>query len=135
MSNGICHLCKTDTETLFDLFCQCRISHSFILKIENALNMILRENFNSTQSIKLNMKHIILGFLQAQNTQTLINFVLYLLKWELWKRNLVKFVNRIICENRRYEQFRNKLISCSQFLDHTIVAQKHKILIENLKSF
>ena len=120
MSNGICRLCKTDTETLFQLFFQCRISHSFILKVENTLNIILRDNFNSTESIKLHMKHMILGFLHAdQNTQTLINFVLHLLKWELW---IVKFENRIICDNRLFEQFRNKLISCSQFLDHTIVA-------------
>ena len=103
--------------------------HSFILKVENALNIILRDNFNSTQSIKLHMKHIILGFLHAdQNIQTLISFVLHVFKMELWKqRNLVKFENRIICENRLFEQFRNKLISCSQFLYHTIVAQKHKM--------
>ena len=34
---------------------------SFIYS-ENALNIILRDNFNSTQSIKLHMKHIMLGF-------------------------------------------------------------------------
>ena len=85
--------------------------HSFILKVENASNIILRDNLNSTQSVKLHMKHIILGFLHAdQNTQTVNNFVLHLLKWELWKqRNLVKFENRIICENRLSEQYRNNI--------------------------
>ena len=72
------------TETLFHLFFQCWISHSFILKVENALNIILRDNFNSTQYIKLHMTHKMLGFLHAdQTTQTLINFVL---KWNCGKK-------------------------------------------------
>ena len=130
MSNGSCHFCKTDSETLRHLFYQCRITQNFILKVENALNKL------SVAAIKIQLKHLILGFLHADQTiQTLINFVLPLLKWELWKqRNLVKFENRIICENRLFEQFRNKLKSCSQFLDQTLVAQKHRILIEHLKS-
>ena len=53
------------------------------------------------------MKHIMLGFLHAdQNAQMLINFVLHLLKRELWKqRNLVKCENCIICENSFFNNF------------------------------
>ena len=85
--------------------------------MENALNILLRNKLN-VAAIQIQLKHIILGFLHAdQNIQTLINFVLHLLKWELWKqRNLVKFENRIICENRPFEQFRNKLNLAVSFL-------------------
>ena len=123
MSNGSCHFCETDSETLHHLFYQCRITQNFILKVENALNILLRNKLN-VAAIKIQLKHLILGFLHAdQNIQTLMIFVLHLLKWELWKqRNLVKFENRIICENRLFEQFRNKLKSCSQFLHQTLIA-------------
>ena len=136
MSNGSCHFCKTDCETLHHLFYQCGITQNFILKVENALNILIRNKLN-VAATKIQLKHLILGFLHAdQNIQTLINFVLHLFKCELWKRrNLVKFENRIICENRLFEQFQNKLKSCSQYLDQTLVAQKHRILIEHLKSF
>ena len=134
MSNGSFQFCKTDSEILHHLFYQCRITQNFILKVENALNILMRNKL-IVAAIKIQLKHLILGFLHAdQNIQTLINFVLPLLKWELWKqRNFVKFENRIICENRLFEQFRNKLKSCSQFLDQRLVAQKYRILIEHLK--
>ena len=81
MSNGSCHFCKTDSETLQHLFYQCRITQNFLLKVENALNILLR---NELAAIKIQLKHLILGFLHAdQNIQTLINFVSHLLKCEL----------------------------------------------------
>ena len=57
MLNGICHFCKTDSETLHHLFYQCRISQ----KVENALNTLLRNILNAT-AIKIQLKHLILVF-------------------------------------------------------------------------
>ena len=80
MSNGSCQFCKTDSEILHHLFYQCRITQNFILKVENVLNILLRNKL-IVAAIKIQLKHLILGFLHAdQNIQTLINFVLHLLK-------------------------------------------------------
>ena len=46
MSNGSCHFFKTDSETLQHLFYQCRITQNFILKVENALIILLRNKLN-----------------------------------------------------------------------------------------
>ena len=56
MSNGSCHFCKTDSETLHHLFYQCRITQNFILKVENALNILLRNKLN-VAAIKIQLKH------------------------------------------------------------------------------
>ena len=62
MSNGMCHLCKTDTETLCHLFYHCRVSYSLILKVERALNVLIKCEFYVPGAIRIQLKHIILGF-------------------------------------------------------------------------
>ena len=61
MSNGMCHLCKTDTETLCHLFYHCRVSYSLILKVERALNVI-RDEFYVLGAIRIQLKHTIYDF-------------------------------------------------------------------------
>ena len=103
----MCHLCKTDTETLCHLFYHCRVSYSLILKVERALNVLITDEFYVPGAIRIQLKHTILGFPHNNyNIQILVYFVLHLLKWELWKhRNGIKFENRMISENRFFWQF------------------------------
>ena len=46
MPNGMCHLCKTDTETLCHLFYHCRLSYSLILKVGSALNVLIGDELS-----------------------------------------------------------------------------------------
>ena len=106
MSNGMCHLCKTDTETLCHSFYHCRVSYCLILKVESTVNALVTE--------------ILCHYSHKDTVETY---------------NVVKFENHRISENRLFENFRSKLISCSQFLERAFVANIHRPLIENLKRF
>ena len=76
MSNGMCHLCKTETETLCHLFYHCRVSYGLILKAESTVNALIRDKFYVTIAIRIQLKYIMLGFTRDNhNIQILVNFV------------------------------------------------------------
>ena len=81
-----------------------RLSDSLILKVERALNVLIRDKFHVPGAIKIQSKHIMLRFPHDKhNILIIVIFVLHLFKSELWKhRNGVKFENGRLSENRLF---------------------------------
>lgn len=135
MSNGKCHFCKNETENVCHLFYSCTIIRNIIQDVESNINTIIREKYQ--EIITLQLKNVILGFIHVNtNIETFVNFILHMLKWEIWKqRNLIKFENRNMSRTSLLAQFRNKINASGQFLNKTVIAQKNKRLIDFLYSF
>lgn len=87
MSNGKCHLCQVDNnnETLQHLFFQCPSAKIIMKEMEDLL-----KNFDLEIPRKFREKDIMLGYHEGDNLD-IINIIIYIFKWELWKiRNKIK---------------------------------------------
>ena len=94
MSNGLCHFCKANIETLTHLFYDCAIIHSIIHEKESKINRMLEADLQ----LKINLlsAHLVLGYLhENSHIRKCVNYIIILMKWEIWKlRNKVKYDNR-----------------------------------------
>ena len=98
-SKGKCHFCKTETEYLTHLFCECAVIQSALTNINNKINTILEQVGH--EHVKFGLKNVILGFdydtvqnVQNGHVRIYLNTVLQMVKWEIWKiRNIIKYEN------------------------------------------
>ena len=74
MSDGICHFCKRDTETVSHLFYYCGVVKESLTNIELILNSIIAHTYQETVTLKF--QDIILGIcIKNLHIQTLVNFI------------------------------------------------------------
>jgi len=88
MSNGKCHLCQVDNnnETLQHLFFQCLSAKIIVKEMEDLL-----KRFDLEIPRKFREKDIILGYQEGDSLDNIINIIIYIFKWALWKsRNKIK---------------------------------------------
>ena len=88
LSNGRCHLCKESNiqEDLQHLFFKCIISNRFISNITILINTL------NVGTVNLNEKNMMFGFNMGGNHELLLNTLIFISKWSIWKaRNKVKY--------------------------------------------
>ena len=100
MSNGSCHFCKANTETITHLFYDCTIIKPTINEIEDKINRILEAE--TQLKVNLSSAHLVLGFLhESSQVRTFINFILILSKWEIWN---FKIKSNLIIDNSPFNK-------------------------------
>ena len=126
MSTGLCHFCKTNTETIKHLFYECSIINRVIHKIENKINCILENDLHL--KISLLSTHLVLGLLHENSlVRKFVNFIIILSKWEIWKlRNNVKFNNKHYSFQQITDSIIQKIHMTIIFLGNTSVGKKYE---------
>ena len=126
MSNGLCHFCKANTETLTHLFYDCAVVNRIIREIEAKINCILE----AVSQLKINLlsSHLVLGFLhENSHIRKFVNFIIILMKWEIWKlRNKVKYDNRQFSFQQILDCILQKVHTAVSFLGNTSAIKKYK---------
>lgn len=93
-SNGICHLCNIETETLPHLFFKCNYTTQLLDLIQNTLynNTI----FDLTTPLNtINEEIMMFGDVSVNLTTAPFNTIITTTKWVIWKvRNIKKFQNK-----------------------------------------
>jgi hypothetical protein len=112
-SNGQCHFCKNEIESLMHLFYRCH-------KIKHALDE-LKHIFNSIfeKNIVLAEENLIIGVYEGEITEDLllINLVICILKWVIWKtRNYIKYNKSTYREAIVITNLKNELRSDIQMM-------------------
>ena len=126
MSTGLCHFCKTNTETIKHFFYECSLINSVIHKIENKIKCILGNDLQL--KISLLSTHLVLGLLHENSlVRKFVNFIIILSKWEIWKlRNNVKFNNKHYSFLQIIDSMIQKLHTATIFLGNTSVGKKYE---------
>ena len=90
-----CQLCRFETEDVRHLFAFCLVSKEITRRLQNKMNDIINLYFNC--NILLQSHNIVIGYLHTNKIiRIFVNFVIHVLKWELWKiRNLVKHETKL----------------------------------------
>ena len=125
MSNGLCHFCKANTDTITHLFYDCAIIKRTINEIEDKINRILEAD--TQLKVNLSSAHLVLGFLhESSHVRNFINFILILSKWEIWKlRNKIKFDNRQFSVQQIIDCILLKVCTAVSFLGNTSARKKN----------
>ena len=90
-SDGKCHFCKTNSETLKHLFFGCDPINKLFGKIFHTINAFF--TLENTETIYFNERHVIFGgYARNKRDCAIINTILNTVKWTIWKiRNIVKY--------------------------------------------
>ncbi len=83
LSDGICVICKHDIENIEHLLVSC----SSIVKLWKWVEYICSVLYN--KQFALNKEIILLGMLNDSNIDKIINMILHICKWVIWKRRCV----------------------------------------------
>jgi hypothetical protein len=86
-SNGQCHFCKNEIESLMHLFYRCHKIKHVLDELKHIFNSIFEKN------IVLVEENLIIGVYEGEITENLLlmNLVICILKWVSWKtRNYIK---------------------------------------------
>ena len=106
-SNGKCHFCKTEYETLEHLFVNCPVVKQMWDQVNNAFQMY--NALNGLQHADINEETIIIGMCENPNTY-LFNTVISTVKWVLWKsRNIIKFQQKTITSRHLLQVLKQEL--------------------------
>ena len=126
MSNGLCHFCKANTETITHLFYDCTIIKRTINEIEDKINRILEAD--TQLKVNLSSANQVLGFLhESRHVRDFINLILILSKWEIWKlRNKIKFDNRQFSVQQIIDCILLKVRTAVSFLGNTSARKKYE---------
>ena len=109
LSNGKCHFCTTETETLDHLFFFCVKSHVFMYKIFTFMWDTLPES--NIISFEFSACNVMLGFnVKDDYIVDMCNLILFTAKWILWKeRNLIKYQQKVCSITQLFALFKNIL--------------------------
>ena len=93
-SNGLCHMCNTEIETLTHLFFYCTFSNQLIDMIH--ANLYNNPVFVTANQIwTIDEEKMILGDITDNTIATIANTIILTTKWVIWKaRNIKKFQNK-----------------------------------------
>ena len=133
LSDGLCHFCRLETEDVRHLFALCSVSKEISRRLQNKMNVILNMYFNC--NISLQSHEIIIGYLHTNKIiRIFVNFVLHILKWELWKiRNVIKHENRAFTPEQIFNSIVLKIANATQFIEMTKLEHKCRKVICMLK--
>ena len=87
-SNGQCHFCKNEIESLMHLFYMCHKIKHVLDELKHIFNSIFEKN------IVLVEENLIIGVYEGEITEDLLlmNLVICILQWVIWKtRNYIKY--------------------------------------------
>ena len=137
-SEGKCHFCKTETEYLTHLFCECAVIQSALTNINAKVNTILEQAGH--KHVKFDLKNVILGFnydtVQNVHIRIYLNTVLQMVKWEIWKnRNIIKYENKLFSTASLLKCIMSKIDCCVKFMQKTKTADKFKKILDLLRQF
>ena len=134
-SDGVCHLCKIETEDVKHLFVLCSVSKEIIRRLKNEINNIINMYFDC--SILLHSWANITGY--SNNNKIIrifVNFILHIFKWEIWKiRNLMKHENKSFTSDQVFDTIVRKIANAARFIDLTKAEPKFRKIICMLKHF
>ena len=113
-------------ETLTHLVYDCTTINWIIHEIEDQINRTVEAD--SQLRINFVPSHLILRFLHEKiYIRNFVNFIVILIKWELWKRrNKIKFVNMQFSNQHVLDCIMQKLRTAVDFLGNTIKVKTHK---------
>ena len=102
LSNGKCHFCTTETETLDHLFFFCVKSHAFMYKIFTFMCNINSFEFSACNvMLRFNVKD--------DYIVDMCNLILFTATWILWKeRNLIKYQQKVCSITQLFALFKKK---------------------------
>ena len=103
-SDGMCKICNCQAETLKHLFLECNKLGSIWKMVQQLLRAVLR------MDILIDYKTIILGKDGEEKNSNVINMVVFICKWEIWKRrNILVFEMQLIDPSTLWKIFMNVL--------------------------
>ena len=123
-SNGLCHFCKNNTETLQLLFFQC-LKIKPIIEELNTMIIALCD-----QTYVLNEENIMWEVL-------FVNFLMFVAKWTIWKfRNDIKYNNKKINTLKIKQMLKIELKSNTALITKSLLLNENigKLLYENLQT-
>jgi hypothetical protein len=112
-SNGQCHFCKNEIESLMHLFYRCHKIKHVLDELKHIFNIIFEKN------IVLVEENLIIGVYEGEITEDLllVNLVICILKWVTWKtRNYIKYNKSIYRGAIVITNLKNKLRSNIQMM-------------------
>jgi hypothetical protein len=97
-SNGQCHFCKNEIESLMYLFYRCHKIKHVLDELKHIFNSIFEKN------IVLVEENLIIGVYEGEITEDilLMNIVICILKWVIWKT-----LKWVIWKTRNYIKYNN----------------------------
>ena len=105
LSNGKCHLyqIRDDDETMQHLFFECASVKKIIKEIKAIFN-----RSGLTDNIEIKESNIMLGLYGDGDLDVIINTVIFISKWEIWKiRNEVKYNQSRIGDQTKFNTWKN----------------------------
>ena len=108
-SNGLCHMCNSETETLPHLFFNCAFSRQLLDIIYT--NLYNNTVFDTTDPLgNIDEEIMILGDTSNTVMTPITNTIIITTKWAIWKvRNIKKFQNKITSPLSTFEIIKNTL--------------------------
>ena len=106
-SNGQCHFCKNEIESLMHLFYRCHKIKHVLDELKHIFNSIFEKN------IVLVEENLIIRVYEGEITEDLLlmNLVICITKWVIWKtRNYIKYNKSIYREAIVITNLKNELI-------------------------
>jgi hypothetical protein len=120
ISNGLCKVCKSSLENLEHLLYDC----NYVKKIWNSIfqECLILWNIEQDKIV------ILAGVLENSNESMVVNMILSLCRWIIWKRrNILKFENKYLDEETTIIWIRQEIVS------HCITLLKCRLIKENGK--
>ena len=112
-SNGQCHFCKNEIESLMHLSYRCHKIKHVLDELKHIFNSIFEKN------IVLVEENLIIGVYEGEITENLLlmNLVICILKWVIWKtRNYIKYNKSTYREAIVITNLKNELRSNIQMM-------------------
>ena len=112
-SDGQCHFCKNEIESLMHLFYRCHKIKHVLDELKHIFNSIFEKN------IVLVEENLIIGVYEGEITENLLsmNLVICILKWVIWKtRNYIKYNKSTYREAIVITNLKNELRSNIQMM-------------------
>jgi len=107
-SNGQCHFCKNEIESLVHLFYRCHQIKHVLDELKHIFKIIVEKNCVLVE------ENLIIGVYKGEITEDLIlvNLVICILKWVIWiTRNYIKYHKSIYREAIDITNLKNELRS------------------------
>lgn len=90
-SDGKCKICKTEVENIEHLLCDCIGLNDFWEESQRLINTCIKKE------LKIDKFHKIGGYFVKTTSSTIINVILTICRWEIWKRrNTNHFEEKLI---------------------------------------
>jgi hypothetical protein len=112
-SNGQCHICKNEIESLMHLFYRCHKIKHVLDELKHIFNSIFENN------IVLVEENLIIVVYEGEITEDilLMNLVICIFKWVIWKtKNYIKYNKSIYREAIAITNLKNELRSNIQMM-------------------